>query len=571
MMRRAGGAAAICALVLLFLIANRGAYQGYFQDDELDNISWTIWVPAKDYLRGLLSPLYSSANFRPVGHGWFAAMGGWAGLRFPPYVAAIHALHFVNILLVWLLMRRLSLGRIPAAAGAAFYAFHMGVFDALWKPMYVFDLLCALFSLASLVAWTRRRWVLSFIAFWLAYKAKELAVMLPLALAAYELWLSQETGRRRWLRLAPFFAVSVSFGLQAIWFRHPGAHAYRMELSLATLPKTVPFYAERVFLVPWAGLAVLALPLVIRDRRVWFGAACLALFAAPLILLPGRVFAAYLYLPLAGLAVALAASLERAPRWAPPLVLLVWIPWNYHHLRLQRRAALTVAGENRAYVGELFRVAAAFPNARTFVYDGAPAAMARWGVEGALRFHFKNRVELLSVDDQDLARAAAGKELVLLSWDPAGRRITEHHRRAGEPPAPYVRMDASTPVWQLVSGWLPRTGYFRWTRPEARAVVSRPAGARRFELVVNAGPPYIAEVKKGVVEVYLDGVLAGRAEFSREGWQTVAFELAPAPPAEVEVTFRARPEIRVPPGNPAALGVPIGAFGFPAPESRSSR
>jgi hypothetical protein len=119
MKRRAAGLAAFCALVLLFLVANRGAYQGYFQDDELDNIGWTRGVPVRDYVSGLLTLRYSRLNFRPVGHGFFNLMGRWADLRFPPYVAAIHALHLLNVLLVWLLLRRLKLPAL--AAGYAAY------------------------------------------------------------------------------------------------------------------------------------------------------------------------------------------------------------------------------------------------------------------------------------------------------------------------------------------------------------------------------------------------------------------------------------------------------------------
>jgi hypothetical protein len=554
--------AAFCFVVLLFLIANRGAYKGYFQDDELDNISWTGAVPLRVYLTGLASPVYSPLNFRPVGHAYFAVMSRWAGLRFPPYVAVLHGLHFLNILLVYHLLRRLKLPLSAAAAGTVFFAFHMGVFDTLWKPMYVFDLLCASLSLAAIIAWMHRRWVVSLLAFWLAYKAKELAVMLPLALAAYELWLSEETGRRRWLRLTPFFAVSLSFGIQAMLFGPGGDNPYRLRIALGAQARTIPFYAGRVFLIPFAGLAVLGLPLLVRDRRVLFGVVCLLLFLTPLILLPGRLFAAYLYLPLAGLAIAAAAVASRVPAWTVAVFFLAGLPWNYHHLRLQRRAALASADDNRAYVGELFRVAAALPEARMFVYDGSPQGMARWGVAGALRWHYRAEVEVASIEDVDLPRQTAGKNVALLSWDPGERKILFVERRAGQPPAASIRMDRSTPVWQLREGWLVRTGHFRWTRPVARATLWRPEGARRFELIVNAGPPYIAAVKRGRVEVLIDGVSVGHAEFTREGWQTVGFELAPAPASEVEVTFRATPVLRVPPDSPLVLGAPIGGFGF---------
>jgi hypothetical protein len=52
-----------------------------------------------------------------------------------------------------------------------FFVFSAAAFDAYWKPMYVFDLLCTTFSLASILFYAYRRWILSFIAFWLAYKS----------------------------------------------------------------------------------------------------------------------------------------------------------------------------------------------------------------------------------------------------------------------------------------------------------------------------------------------------------------------------------------------------------------
>src|SRR5215467_14163882 len=212
-MNRRAGAALFLAMALLFLIANRGAYKGYFQDDELDNISWAPGLPAIDFVKGIITPAFQAGNFRPVGHFYFAWMGRHFGVDFPKYVFPIHALHLLNLWLIWLVARRLGLGPFASAAGALFFAFNMVVFDVYWKPMYVFDLLCATFCLASLLFYMRRWLIPSFLAFWLAYKSKELAVMLPFVLAAYEYWF----GKRRWMPLAPFFIVSLSFGLQGVF------------------------------------------------------------------------------------------------------------------------------------------------------------------------------------------------------------------------------------------------------------------------------------------------------------------------------------------------------------------
>lgn len=174
-------------LAALFLVVNRGAYKGYFQDDDLNNLSWTPRIPAANYLKAVLNPRFSPDNFRPVGHFYFHAAERFFGLNFPKYVLVIHVVHLFNVWLVWLLARRLGAAPLAAAAGCAFFAFHMALFDAVWKPMYVFDVLCAMFCLLSLLLYARQRWILSFLSFWLAYKAKELAVMLPLILLCYEL------------------------------------------------------------------------------------------------------------------------------------------------------------------------------------------------------------------------------------------------------------------------------------------------------------------------------------------------------------------------------------------------
>src|SRR5260370_2551345 len=88
----------------------------------------------------------------------------------------------------------------------------MALFDDFWKPMYIFDVLCATFCLLSLWCYATGRWMLSFVAFWLAYKSKEMAVMLPAVLLGFEFWF----GKHRWKPLVPFFPGSLSFGAQWI-------------------------------------------------------------------------------------------------------------------------------------------------------------------------------------------------------------------------------------------------------------------------------------------------------------------------------------------------------------------
>ena len=152
--------------------------------------------------------------------------------------------------------------------------------------MYVFDVLCTTFCLLSLWCFARERWVLSFIAFWLAYKSKELAVMLPVVLAAYEFWF----GKQRWKPLAPFFLVSLSFGLQGMWGNPNKDNDYTFRFTADALARTSAFYASRVFLLPYLGFVVPAFALFARNRRTWFGLAMLGLFLVPMSFSPRQKF-----------------------------------------------------------------------------------------------------------------------------------------------------------------------------------------------------------------------------------------------------------------------------------------
>lgn len=380
-MRKVHGAVLFVVLAAVFLILNRGAYQGYFSDDDFANFAWTRVGPATEYLKGAVSPWFFENNFRPVGHFYFHAAEKAFALDFPKYVAVLHAFHLFNVWLVWLLARRLGASAFAAGAGAVFFALHMALFDAVWKPMYCFDLLCGTFCLLSVNLYARGRWVWSLVCLWLAYKCKEIAVMLPLVLAAYEWWF----GKRRWIRLAPFFGVSLLFGVQGVLFNPNVDNDYTFRFNLAALRKTAPFYLERIFLLPYVGLA---LPLLARTRRAWFGLAWLAAFLLPMLFLPGRVFSAYCYVPFAGLAAAFAGIAETTSPAAVLLFFALWTPQDIHWLRAQRRETLARAVEIREWATALAAFARTSPNTGEITAEGAPVGFAGWGVEGAVQYFF---------------------------------------------------------------------------------------------------------------------------------------------------------------------------------------
>jgi hypothetical protein len=557
--RRWLGLALFLLMAMLFLISNRGAYQSYFQDDELDNLSWAPSLPLSTFARGLATARFTSDNFRPVGHFYFWLAGRMFGLDFPKYVFPLHAIHLLNVWLLWLLIRKLGGSDFGACAGALLFAFHMAVFDIYWKPMYVFDLLCATFCLLALLAWVHGRWVWAFAAFWLAYKAKELAVMLPFVLACYEYWL----GKRRWKPLLPFFAVSLTFGLQGLLLNPYRGGDYAFRYRPWDLLVAARFYADRILLLPMGGLVAVLVPAFVRDRRVWLGIAALLLFFVPLAPLGGRLYGAYCYVPLIGCAVALSGVADRGHRVFVAIFLIFWVPFNFIHLRLNRRQALVVAEGNRRYVTAVRDFAFAHPGTRQFLYDGRPFALRPWGIQGALACAYGTHpVTVYGMEDKGAQAVLQGREAAaVLNWDPRSSRLAIVSRDPGAHDAAFIDMNLLTPIWQLERGWFALEDGFRWTRPAATARLYRPPAARRFELTVNMSPDMIRERGGAEVRVFLDQVMLGSRRITSPGWQKAGWNFAPGGPATAEVRLEADP-YHPSNGDPRTLGIAVVSFGF---------
>jgi hypothetical protein len=165
-------------------------------------------------------------------------------------------------------------------------------------------------------------------------------------------------------------------------------------------------------------------------------------------------------------------------------------------------------------------------------------------------------------DPEALAALRADAPVAVLSWDPAASRLVIASRRKDTPDTAFIRMGRQTPIWQLEEGWYANEGDYRWTRPGATAHLYRPEGARWFELTVNISPDMLHDVGRTSVRVWVEDQRAGDADFTRQGWQTVRWELPPAPAGRVRVRIQSEPYH---PSNkdPRALGIPVVSFGFP--------
>ena len=286
--------------------------------------------------------------------------------------------------------------------------------------MYIFDVLCATFCLLSLWCYASERWVLSFVAFWLAYKSKELAVMLPAVLLVFEIWF----GKRRWKVLAPFFLASLSFGVQGM-LRNPNRdNDYTFRFTAAALAKTSVFYAGRIFLIPYLGFVMPAFALLARNRRTWFGLGGDGAVSLPhavssrtrlqRVLLPAVRGPGDRHHGSRG------GSVARRAYAVPGL----WIPMDVHELRLRRRETLANDNEVRAWMNTVREFAAGKERVDAFVFSGAPDGFHQWGVEGALKYFYeRNDLTVKYIGEADTAAFMQSKRVALLNWDAGRKRL----------------------------------------------------------------------------------------------------------------------------------------------------
>jgi hypothetical protein len=554
--------ACFLAAAVLFFVASRPAYRGYFSEDDMATLSWAPIAGADTYYGQILNPKFNDLNFRPFATLYYSFLGRTAKLHYAPYVAVLQALHVLNIILLIFLLRWLGFSPIAAGAGALFYAFHAALIEAYWKPMFVFDLLCATLCLAALLLYVRGRWLLALIPFWLAYKSKEIAVMLPIALLAYEFLL----GQRKWKRLLPYFLISLSFGLQALWHNRtvePIA-TYAMRFTPEAALTAVRFYSSAILYLPDLWVAVLLLPFLIRDRRLWVGIVLTVSVFVPLVFLPSRLLAVYWYVPMIGLAIAGAAIASRIPRWAVAAFFVVWLPLYFVLLRDKRRAILDEGDTTRTLVASLQDYRRKIPPVRAVVFDNVPERLSSWGVSGAISVVFGHDVEPAYAKNPNAPKAMAKVPLALISFRPRGGIQGMIRTRDGLQSYAWFadRVDES----QFGEGCYDQGSQMRWFAPRAVVSFYRPAGASQFEIVAFVPRESVDKNGPAEVTVFEDGESLGTVKLSVTRVQPLRWKLTAAGAGDKHITIISKPVRHGGPEDPRDLGIAVLSLGYlPAP------
>ena len=524
----------ILAIAVVLCFAHRDAWKGYFEDDDFATFGWAQLVPLKSYLAALPHLDVPTEHARPVGYLYFGALLRTAGLNYPPWVFALQAIGVVNVVLLWLLLRSLGLGATETAIGCLFFASSSALFDGWWKPMFVYDVLCTTLWLAALLAYVHRRWVVSFVAFWLAMRTKEMAVALPAVLLCYEMAL----GQRNWRRVIPFFVPALVFGVYGLLFTmHIGDNLYAMRFAPPALWKSLSFYSSRLFGLPYAGFLPLLLPLVIRDRRLCFGVVAYVCGLGLYLLLPDRLFDVYLYLATTGIAVVLAALAALYPRTVLVAALL-WIPWQCLLIRRHAAVTLAAANERRDYVAALRRA----PRASVYVYADAPETWHFWGAQAVLRAAHGD-VDVHQLEEVNLP---PDQPMQLLAWNPRTRKMLSSVLVPGQ----YSRAEPATDLaeWQIPGGWRPGSDGYRALLDTTHVRLYYPQGGQQFavEACGDAGTR---------LRTWVDGDESPPVTFAASECVGKVWPVRTGPARVLAVDFISEP----------AGQIRIGAFGFRQP------
>lgn len=132
------------------------------------------------------------------------------------------ALHVINSLLVWALLRRLAVA--GAFFAAAIFALHpVHVESVAWVTERK-DVLCAMFYLLTTLVWLRfvehRRWysyALAFVLFVSAMLSKPIACTLPPVLLLLAWWKEPARWRREIPYVVPLLVIGIALGLVTVW------------------------------------------------------------------------------------------------------------------------------------------------------------------------------------------------------------------------------------------------------------------------------------------------------------------------------------------------------------------
>ena len=320
-------------IIAYFSYFNREGLWAHFTADDMMNMDqyWRMGT-----VRLLLEQFMPwRGAYRPMAGLFYMPILQAFGLNPLPYHAVLLAILAVNLYLMYRFTKFAGADEFQAVIATLIVAYHAGLSMLYYSTAFIYDVLCFFFYMAAFIAYARIRVqgralrageiVLVLGLYLCALNSKEMALTLPLMLAAWEFWCAPRMGLRI-LSVARPILLAALLNLVYIYGKVLGhdamlnAPGYRPVFTVHQLFAAEKTYMGEFFLSQgkfgWQGVVGVWLLLVYLAWRrhragLRFCFAFLMLTPLPIVFLEGRS-AACLYIPLAGWAVFAAVMLTDA-------------------------------------------------------------------------------------------------------------------------------------------------------------------------------------------------------------------------------------------------------------------
>ena len=246
-------------IVLLIFLAYLPAWHGAFIWDDDIYVKNNPLLTAPDGFKRIWFSMDSPSQYFPLTYTVFRIEHSLWGLNLTGYHCVNILFHAFNALLVWRLLKRLS---VPGAwLAAALFALHPVQVESVAWITELKSVLSLFFVLLTLICWiefvreqSRRFWYGLALAFYaLALFSKTTACTLPAALMLI-LWLqAKPIGWQRLAQVFPFLAMGLGMGLLTVWWErfHQGTHGTLFSMNLLerilVASHAVWFYLGKLF------------------------------------------------------------------------------------------------------------------------------------------------------------------------------------------------------------------------------------------------------------------------------------------------------------------------------------
>lgn len=225
---------ALLAILLLTALVYMPSLDDWFIYHDYIHLGAASTHSAGDFAKRVLDPgdggesLFNTGKlYRPTYYLTMLAEQRAFGLdnTFPYHLVNL-SMHLLNIVLVWLIARKLTRSLLPSYVAALVYGLHPVYFDAVNWISAITEVLLATFSLAAIYLFIRSLeergglsglfYLGSFVSAVLALGSREPGASLFFVLPAYYFLVHAPQDWRRpraWLRFVPFFAVAAAYAL----------------------------------------------------------------------------------------------------------------------------------------------------------------------------------------------------------------------------------------------------------------------------------------------------------------------------------------------------------------------